>query len=1147
MNWLRNTSAMRAFFTIIIAIVLAAVWSPSALAQQTTGAITGTVSDSSGAVMAGVEVRLTNVGTGIAQTQTSDAGGNFRFLLLPSGTYRVEANMAGFKSFTREGIIVQVGRSVNVPVAMNVGQVTEKVVVTAGADLLEPNTSSLGTVMEGGKIEELPISGRNPMALANLMPTVRGVGGFGGYSRSTWGVSSVSIAGGQPLSVGYLVDGIANDKMIDSGGITVLTVEGTQEFKVQTNGMSAEFGRTAGGVISVISKSGTNQFHGSLFEFFRNDKLNATEFFANKAGGKRPVLRFNQFGGAIGGPIKKDKLFFFVNYEGFREIQSPSRTISSPTALERSGDFSQTFTSTGQLITIYDPVSTRPDPNRAGSYLRTAFAGNKIPAERLNPVGQKFLSFYPMPNLPGLPFTHAQNLFQQGTRPMNKAHYNFKLDYNLTSTRRISGRYTPEFCPYTIANYFHNKADPDGRTVWEKRHAAVVEYTDTLGPTLLLSARMGFNRENEFYTTPWTGFKAVDVGWPSILDSQVQGRSGFPAISVSDVGNWGRPDALGNPSTTGSVGAALTKIRGPLTMKWGFEHRLYRRNDWGPSSAYGSLSFTRGFTQGPDPLTASTAGGYGLASLLLGYPSSDSAGYNTDQTRSFNVDALYMQNDWKVTRKLTLNIGLRWEYEGPVKDRYNVASNFDPSMPSPLQVPGMTLKGGLIFPGVKGVPRGLTTQDFKNFDPRFGFAYQAMRKIVVRGGFGIIHDPTTGVGYTTTGFSTSTAMVTSIDGGLTPFGTLSNPFPDGILKPTGSSLGGMTGLGTGIGGQLRDTGARGYIEQWNTTVQFEPKPGWLIEAAWVGNHGVRNLFYTSSLNYISDANLALGSQLVQSVNNPFYGYITTGTMAQRTVTRRQLLLPYPQFTSVSGGYKWLGNSIYHAAAFKVEKRFSRGFSILAAYTISKAIDDGEARGQIRPGADTSTTVQNWNNMAAERSISIWDVPQRLVLTGMWDLPFGKSGPPALRFVIGGWQANAIATMESGSPISLAATITGGGNRPNVVAGVSDKVQHPTLETWFNRAAFSQPASYTYGNVSRTLPDVRGPGQCTVDASLFKNFKITESKRIEFRTEAFNLMNTPTFDVPGRTLGSATFGVVTSTRSDNVSHPRYVQFAMRFIF
>lgn len=1146
MNRLKSTSASCGFITLTL-LFAAAFWPMAAPAQQTTGSIIGTVTDSSNAVMASVEVKLTNVGTGITQTQISDDAGIYRFLLLPSGTYRIEANKAGFKTFTREGIIVQVDRSVNVPVVMSVGQLSEKVVVTAGTDLLEPNTSALGSVMDGRKVEELPISGRNPMALANLMPTVRAVGSFGGYTRSTWGVSAVSIAGGQPLSVGYLVDGIANDKMIDSGGITVLTVEGTQEFKVQTNALSAEFGRSAGGVISVVSKSGTNEFHGSLFEFLRNDKLNASEFFANKAGAKRPVLRFNQFGGALGGPIIRDRFFFFANFEGFREVRYLGRTITSPSALQRSGDFSQTLTSTGALITVYDPLTTRPDPNRPGKYIRTAFPGNVIPKDRLNPVAQKMLSFYPMPNLPGLPFSQAQNLYLQGRQPMSKNHYNFKLDYNISAARRLSGRYTPEFVDWQLVNYFGNKADADGRFVPINRHAAVVEYTDTISPTLLLSARLGFNRENESFTVPWTGFKAADVGWPSVLDSQVQGRSGFPAISVSDISNWGRPNALGNPSTTGSAGASLTKILGSLTMKWGVEHRLYRRNDWGPSEAYGNYSFNRGFTQGPDPLAASAGAGYGVASFLLGYPSSAAAGFTTDQTRSFNVDALYMQNDWKVTRKLTLNMGLRWEYEGPVKDRYNVLSNFDPSIPVPLEVPGLSLRGGLIYPGTNNLPRGLVDQDFLGFDPRFGFAYHMMPRIVVRGGFGIMHNPTTGVGYTTTGFSTSTPMVTSIDGGLTPYDTLSNPFPKGILRPTGSKLGPLTGLGTGIGGQLRNPGRRGYVEQWNLTVQVEPRPDWLVEAAWVGNHGVRNLFYTTSLNYLSEANFALGSQLVQSVPNPFYGIITTGTLAAKTVTRRQLLLPYPQFTSVGGGYRWLGNSIYHAAAFKVEKRFSKGYSILASYTISKAIDDGENRGQIRPGAATTTTVQNWNNLRGERSKSIWDVPQRLVLTALWDLPFGKTGSMPVRFLLGGWQVNAIATLEKGTPISLAASVAGGANRPNVVPGVSAKLEKPTLERWFNTAAFSIPPDYTWGNVSRTLPDVLGPGICTVDASLFKSFPVSEGKRFEFRAEAFNLMNTPTFDTPGRTIGSATFGVITATQSTNVAHPRNLQFALRFIF
>lgn len=1130
------------YTAIIIAII--AIAQP-VQAQVITGSVLGTVADSSGAMVAGAEVRLTNVETGVVRRAQTDSTGNYRFLLLPSSTYTLEASAAGFKNFRREGIVVEVDRSLSVPVVLELGDVSQTVEVTAGTPLLEPNTSSLGAVMETRKIESLPLNGRNPMGLANLLPTVRGIGYFGGQILSTWRMSAVSIGGGHPLSVGYLIDGIANDKMIDSGAMTPMTVDATQEFKVQTNAMSAEFGRTGGGIISVISKSGTNDFHGDVFEYMRNDKLNANEYFSNASNKPRPTLRWNQFGASLGGPIMKDKLFFFGNYEGYRERRQDQKTITSPTDLERAGDFSDTRTKDGTLITIFDPLSTVADPAKPGRYIRTPFPNNKISSDRINPVSSAVMEYYPKPNLPGLPFTRAQNLYLPATRPIDKNTFNIKLDYNLSSSRRLAGRFTRDKLDWGFPNYFGNIADYDGRQILIPRYSTFVQYTDTLSPTFLLDAKVGFNRENEHYSVPAAGFDVTTIGMPAAFEKNRQKRmDGFPRISISDASSFGRPDAQGNPSVTGTASIAATKVEKEHMLKFGYEHRLYRRNDYGVSSPSGNYSFKRGFTQGPDPLKASSTAGYGVASFLLGYPSSASAGWLTDATRSFHYDALFVQDDWKATQKLTLNLGLRWEYEGPVTDRYNALSNFDPSIPSPLEVSGMDLQGGLVYPGVGGLSRGLTKSSYRDFGPRFGFAYQATQKAVVRGGYGIMFIPTTGTGYTATGYTRTTPMVTSIDGGLTPYDTFSNPFPNGVDKPTGSSLGALTGVGSSVSGQLRNV-HRGYSQQWNLTVQYEPWSNWLLEAAWVGNHGTRLLMTSRALDIISDTDLARGSELLDKVANPFYGIIASGPLSTPTVTERQLLLPYPQFTSVSGGYAFLGNSIYHALALKVEKRFSRGFSVLMAYTASKLIDDGTNSSQVRPGATVGDTVQNWNNLRAERSKSLEDVPQRMVFTALWQLPFKAGGNAFLRHVVEGWQVNAINTLESGTPVSLSAPISGGGNRPNVVPGVKAKLDNPTLARWFNTDAFSAPPAFTYGNVSRTLPDVHSDGMFNLDLSVFKTFPITERYKLQFRAEAFNLTNTPTFDTPGRSLNAATFGVVTATAFN--PKPREMQFALRLDF
>jgi len=647
-----------------------------------------------------------------------------------------------------------------------------------------------------------------------------------------------------PTTNDFMIDGMANTKLGDAAGpMNFLTQDNTQEFKVETNAMSAEFGRTGGGVMSIVSKEGTNEYHGSLFEFVRNDNLNANEFFANKAGQKKQALAVNQFGGTLGGPLIKDKLFFYSNYERFVERRSNFQIITAPTLRERSGDFSETRNQAAAQIGVYDPYSTRANPATAGAFIRDRFANNVIPVSRLSPFGRSVLEYYPLPNITGQPNTNAQNLYQQSGSPIDKNAFGLRVDYNISGSRRLFVRYSWDDLDWQFPNFFHNEADPEGRLVFVPRYGAVLGYTDALSPTFLLDFKAGLNREFEQYQTPSNGFDITKLSLPAKLGTYITGRGAdkgvFPRLTIADLTTIGGRESQYGPSVTSTISGTLTKIQGPHSIKGGLQYRQYLLNRSQTNNPTGTYTFNRAFTQGPNPLQASSTGGYGVATLLLGTPTAGNMATGIFSALSLKNEALFIQDDWKVSRRLTLNLGLRWEYEGPVTDRYTGLSNFDPFLTSPLKAPGLTLNGGIVYPGQGGLSRGLTDQDFNDFGPRFGFAYQATSKIVVRGGYGIMFVPTTGEHYTQReGFSRTTNMVTSIDGNLTPANTIADPFPTGILQPVGNTLGALTGLGFGVTGQLRDV-RRGYSQQWNMTLQYQPWNNWLLEAAWVANHGSR--------------------------------------------------------------------------------------------------------------------------------------------------------------------------------------------------------------------------------------------------------------------------------------------------------------------
>jgi len=1129
---------------ILLSCALMLVSASLALGQN--GQITGRVTDSTGAIMPGVTVTVTNVATGVANRTASNAEGYYNVLSLPPGQYSAEVQMQGFKPMVRDGIILTVDQVQRIDFTMVVGDVNERIEVKATAGLLDTATTSVSTLVPEQKILDLPLNGRNPMALMNLVAGVRTEANFGGLPISSYNTGAAVIGGGPPVSNSYMIDGIADEVPFSGAALVTLSVDATEEFRIVTHNLGAEYGRTGGGLINFISKSGTNEFHGTAYEFLRNKVLNANDFFANLAGAKVAPLVFNEYGATLGGPVVKNKTFFFFNWEEFRQRTLSQSFWTVPTAAERTGDFSQTYNSAGELITIYDPLTTRPNPDVPNQWIRDPFQGNKIPSDRISPVAAAVTKSYPSPNRAGNPFTGANNFYGQAPTPIDKRILGIRMDHDFTPNKRLSGRYTHDNTNWGTPNWYGDIADTDASPRVLKRKSGMLSYVDAIRPDLLVEARTGVNRYVNNTITRSFGMDLTSLGLPSSIASVMQPI--FPRFTPGDVSAIGarQNDQCVQADTAWSGMVSLSKVSGGHTLKVGFESRVYRDNaNCGTSQL--SFSSGRSFTQGPDALAPTNMAGYGYASFLLGN-SQGSATLSNPETFQYKYWAAYGQDTWKITPRLTLDLGLRWDADEGLTDRYNALTNFAPNLIT--NVGNVALRGGAIFPGANGSPRTMRNVSWTDFQPRLGFAYQVMPKTSVRGGYGIVYLPDTGIisSSTMSGFSTSTPMIGTYN--YLPYSTLSNPFPQGIQPVYGSSLGGSTGLGTDFYGALRNM-QRGYVEQWNFNVQREVGRSWIVELGYEGNHGVE-LPGDLELDYITAQDRALGSQLLEIVPNPYYGVINSGPLSLPQVTRGALVTQYPQFTSVTGYSSWV-NSNYQAFTSRIEKRFSAGFSTLVSYTWSKLLDNNEGSGDntggfnITPNAYAATSfgtndIQDYGNLRGEKSVSTSNLPQRLVVTNTWALPFGKTGGRMYRNTIGGWQANSILTLQSGDPIGIEAPAPSyGGTRPNCVANPT--LSNSTIDEWFNTNAFAPIAPYTMGNCPRNLPNTRSAALFNWDFSVFKTLNLFERVRMELRGEFFNILNHPVMGPPDSYLSDSTFGMVNVA----ANNPRAVQLALKVIW
>ena len=1111
-------------------------------AQTQTATVRGAVQDGTGAVIPNAQLTLTNVDQNRSWRTASNETGEDVFLQIPPGRYTLQVESKGFKTLRRDVFTLEVAQNLGLDVQMEVGNITETVQVTGEVPLLETTSSALGEVVNARTTESLPLNGRNVLQLIALTPGINAQPGFRSTmdSNGPTTTNAFSANGGRNESSTILVDGSPQEVMGYNQAAYVPNPDSVQEFKVQTNNLAAEYGRTGGAVINAVSRSGTREFHGVLFEFLRNNALDANGFFNNRNGRNKAAFRYNQFGFTSGGPLSKsrERTFYFFSYEGVRQVSPGSSTFTVPTAAMRRGDFSEASQA------IYDPATMG-----AGG-IRQPFAGKQIPSSRINPAGAKIMSFYPQPTRSGI----VNNFFSQsGGRPRNN-NYSVRIDRRWSDRHNMFGRVSWNRFRNPLANHYGNPASPNAGVDGRVNRSVSLDDNYLLGGWML-HGNIGYAYHANPRSSPDDVITAASLNMNPAIDAVSQFKI-FPRIEPAGYGAMGgnATFAIGNKFETYTGAGDMTKLQGRHTIKFGGTYRQNRVSNFRSNAPAGLYAFNDVWTR---QALNRAGGGESMASLLLGLPASGRIQYEPALALLVPYYALYVQDDWRVNERLTIHAGLRWDSDYPTTERFDRTSWFDPSATFPVTAPGLgTLRGGLVFAGRDGNPRGNKNPDKNNFAPRLGFAYKVTERLVVRSGFGMFYNPVTGIGPNATNqgalsYNAVTSVTTSIDGGRTPYVTMSNPFPNGFNQPENGRLGLFTFAGQGINANIRGDRAP-YSMQWNFNVQYAVDTGTLFDVAYAGNAGVK-LQAQSQLDQLPDQYLALGTQLNEVVANPFFGiFPATTSLGARTTTRGQLLRPYPQFTGITHVWGTQAHSTYHALQMKFRKRYRGGLQMLSAYTWSKNIDDFSSVagfvGLQNPG------YTNNNRKDLDKSLSAVDVPHRLVTNFQYELPFGKGRPwlagGIASRVAGNWSVNGIMSLQSGVPISISSRQNttgsyGGGQRPNSTAlkSQTEGGKKQRIDRWFNNAAFADAPPYTFGNVGRFLPDNRGPYYHSWDLSILKDFPMTERARLQFRWELFNAFNQVNFNSPGNTtFGQPAFGTVTGAEA-----ARIMQFGLKLYY
>jgi hypothetical protein len=1139
-------------------------------AQSFHGGIRGTVTDSSGAAVGTAKLTLTEQATGITRSTVSETGGGYSFPDLNPSTYSISVEKPGFKVLDRQNILVSTQEFLIVDLKLQVGAVTESVNVTAeSVPLLETENASTGQVIDNQKLADLPNMGRNPFFEGVKISQNVTPGGDPKFNRmeDQTGSSEISIAGGPITGNNYLLDGIP---ITDSGNHAVIipSIEAVQEVKLQVNTYDAEVGRTGGGTFNLYLKSGTNQLHGDVFGYTWVQPLLANTYFADAAGRNAsgalnsPVANqpFYNYGAAIGGPVVvpklyngRNKTFFWVAGESYRQKEAASTELAVPTALEREGNFSQSFTKSGALQLMYDPAPTG----------RVQFPGNIIPTSMLNPVGLALASYYPLPNAP-TPYYGAANYNTTAIIYDRADQVDTKLDQEITRWWRASVSYL-HYGSREESNAYFGYSDPGtpGQSMLV-RHVDATQANTTLtpSPTVVVSLRWGFNRyPNRTYMLASQGINLSALGFPQSYASSVP-YDAFPAITMSsDMASYGGSGFSQDSFYSHSFSGSVSKFLGRHSLKTGVDFRAIHVAGL-PTVTPGAYTFTSAFTGASATSTVAGTGG-SLASLLLGIPSSGSVTEAIPVASQVDYWGFWVQDDFRFNSKLTLNFGIRYDYETGLHSSNNSLVEFDPNVVNPIQsqVSGITTRGEIVYAGTNGFTTA-THPNSDKFGPRAGLAYAINSKTSIRGGYGLLWAPFTFTLFTPIGYNNATPYVASTNNNVSPANTLSNPFPTGFIPPAGNALGSAAGLGgqtlTVYDGNAHST----RIHQFSLDIQRELGEGFMVVAGYSGSvtHDLIEGTPNININQLPDADLSLGKALNNQVPNPFYG---TGAgilnLASATVAMSQLLLPFPQYGPINEMASNQNHASYNSVYVKFQKRLGNGLNLLSTTTWSRNMDGSNAASNTF-SAQQSAAQDNYN-LAPEYSLATINTPLRWTTAINYQLPFGAgrkflSTNRYLDLVAGGWAINVQTTLQSGFPLAiyqsnLNSAIGTSVQRPNATGAPEGTSGSETqrLSDWINPAAFTTAAQYTYGNVSRTTP-LRGPAMKNADFSMFKTWAYKEHLKGQFRMEVFNLTNTPYFYAPGadgsntgNEVGSAQFGQI----SLQANFPRVFQVGVRLMF